>query len=390
MILQICLLAEEEKPPVSNEINNANDKKNINLSAYFQIAYGKIFYFPASQYRDEGLLLYGGNDKEYINKEKDGFYLKKLRLALDGKIDNNFSYEIDLELSGENNELETKDVYLLFSPLESGLLKAYLGQFKVPFSRSYNISSKKQILTKRSALADDDFIPGRDRGIMGEFELSFMSFSAGMFSGTGTGTTDGNPKGSYLYASRMEFFPFGNINGEGGVLFQTSSFVLPPFGGVGGDFHFVIGANAAYSDDYNKTLAFNKYSYSYTGKKLLYGADLSVSFAGLFLTAEYIIAKISPDDSDEEKFNAGGYFVRGSYYISFLSLELAAMYERIDTNDDVDENPREDLISGGINYYYSKKIKAQIDYNYPLKGDYQGNLKSWMEPGIIFLVQVEI
>ncbi|MCP4711441.1 MAG: hypothetical protein GY869_22705, partial [Planctomycetes bacterium] len=120
-----------------------------------------------------------------IDPSANGFELTRPRLKFSGHMLGNVKYMVQMEFADDNNNygaLLDYMVYYSFTP-ELGIK---VGQFKVPFSREYNIAATKLMLADRG-YANAVYEAGRSTGVelFGAFDCgdTKMHYRAGVFNG---------------------------------------------------------------------------------------------------------------------------------------------------------------------------------------------------------------
>ncbi len=317
------------------------------------------------------------------NHKKNRFYVHQARIKLEGEMFDVFEYELQIEARGYDNGEIAKDLYLEYKPTSTFTLRA--GQFKVPFSRTRMISTSKLVLTTRPAVADE-FVPGRDRGVMLRLRTSDRKYVlyTGVFSGNGDNTKNDDKLGKPLFAVRAEAAPLGKIPKTEGDIEMTPS----P--------RFLIGVNATYSDDAGPTE--EDYPRTIRGRKMLFGADFTFKYRGFYFKFETNYAKLQPFTSifpiqlDTSYFYAGGFLVTASYYIPSLKLEPVIQYDQFDPQTHSlgkFSNAVERTITFGLNYHpfgHDFKIMA----NYFKRLPYPDGTEPWKPSELRIIAQLMI
>lgn len=176
--------------------------KNINFSGY-----GIVEYKADDKYMNDPLVS-GGSVKNHANE----FSLRLLRLALDGRIANDFYWKIQMQLNGNTYEGASKGIRLvdLFAEWQKyDFFKVKIGQFKRPFTfenpqhpvSGEQFMSYAQAVSKLAGFGDRTGEPGsngRDIGLQlqGDFlkvnERNLLHYQVGVFNGEGINTGDKN------------------------------------------------------------------------------------------------------------------------------------------------------------------------------------------------------
>ncbi len=317
------------------------------------------------------------------NHKKNRFYVHQARIKLEGEMFDVFEYELQIEVRGYDRGEIAKDLYLEYKPLSTFMIRA--GQFKVPFSRTRMTSTSKLVFTTRPAVADE-FVPGRDRGVMLRIRTSDRKyvFYTGIFSGNGDNTKNDDNLGRPLIATRLEAAPLGKIPKTEGDIEMTPT----P--------RFLAGINFTYSDDAGPTE--EDYPRTIRGRKILFGGDFTFKYHGFYFKVEANYAKFQPFRSilpiefDSTSFYAGGFLVAASYYIPGLKMETAVQYDQFDPNFQKlgnFSNNVERTITFGINYLpfgHDFKIMA----NYFKRLPYPGGNEPWKPDELRIIAQLMI
>lgn len=101
--------------------------------------------------------------------DRSGINIDRLRLSLEGKLVDNYSYKVSFELGDSTGQVGTlRDAYVNWAFAEGFELR--MGRFRQPFLQSSLISRDKLLFLDRSAAGD--LVGQRDEGValMGKFE----------------------------------------------------------------------------------------------------------------------------------------------------------------------------------------------------------------------------
>ncbi len=317
------------------------------------------------------------------NHKKNRFYVHQARIKLEGEMFDVFEYELQIEVRGYDDGEIGKDLYLEYKPVSTFMIRA--GQFKVPYSRTRMVSTSKLAFTTRPAVADE-FVPGRDRGVMVRFRTSDRKYVlyAGAFAGNGDNTKNDDRLGRPLYAVRVEAAPLGKIPKTEGDIEMTPS----P--------RFLVGLNVAYSDDAEPTE--EDYPRTICGRKNLFGGDFTFKYSGFYFKFEANFAKLHSFESLEpptlgaNSYYAGGFLVAASYYIPSLKIEPVIQYDQFDPMTHKlgsYSNSVQRTITFGMNYLpfgHDFKIMA----NYFKRLPYPGGDHQWKEDELRIIAQLMI
>lgn len=270
--------------------------------------------------------------------ENDSFSIKRARVKFTGNLDERFSFQLLAETAVTPLLL---DAYMEYKM--SDALKIKTGQFKIPLSAEALASATKQDLINKYQFISQ-MLPStcRDIGVMasGEFPENKISYSAGVFNGSGPNAADND--GKSFYVARLTAKPLAKI--KAGVGFAGSH-----------EMNKSVPADN-YSTKIEKALAFASY------EKQIAQADLEFKQNGLSLKAEYIAGNYSPDVSTIKEVNAAGFGVTGSYFVIPKKLSAVARYEEYDPNDSVTDAKDVTSATLGLNYFPAGKVKLQANY----------------------------
>jgi phosphate-selective porin len=267
--------------------------------------------------------LYGYVQARYTLWETgtDGFRIRRARLGFKGELLKNISFKLQVD--------GTRVPILLDAAVEiSSIPYAALsfGQFKVPFSLDNLTSSSALDLVNRSQTvkelcpAQDIGSTGRDIGVTASGKFSILEYTLGVFNGSGINRADTNDQKDIV--GRLVLRPLDSL------AIGVSHYM--------GDQRPIFGAAHVNRD---RT-----------------GVDVFFSKGPAFIKGEFIFAR---DDLIERS----GWFVRGAY--SFIPEKLQALinYDSYDWDLDLAGN-RMEVITLGVNWFFSEKIKLQINYEH--------------------------
>jgi phosphate-selective porin OprO/OprP len=251
----------------------------------------------------------------------DGFRIRRARFGFKGELLKNFNFKLQMD--------GTRSPVLLDAAVEiSSIPYATLsfGQFKVPFSLDNLTSSSALDLVNRSQTveelcpAQDIGSTGRDIGVTASGKFSILEYTLGVFNGSGINRVDTNDQKDI--AGRLILRPFNSL---------------------------AIGFSH-YMGDQRPSASVVHVNRDRTG------VDVFFSKGPAFIKGEYIFAR---DDQAE----SAGWYVRGGY--SFVKEKLQALinYDSYDRDLDLAGN-RIDVLTLGLNWFFSEKTKLQINYEH--------------------------
>lgn len=226
-----------------------------------------------------GLLRAGFRAGRSALGERDGFELYDVRAALEGRIGILFDYRLQAAFVPAGERLRLLDA-ALSAPLGRGQALD-VGQLKAPLGKEL-LEGRGQIRFVERAQASVALPPGRQVGaqLRGTFLEERLEYRAGIFNGNGRRFR--NDDDAFLYGARVRFHSVGP------AAFYDELAVDA-------------GANVAVSRDSAVDLTRGGRVASrltrldrWQGDRLLYGFDLSVSYRGASVAAEYLRGEFEP------------------------------------------------------------------------------------------------
>jgi len=247
---------------------------------------------------------------------KNGFTLANVRLKIYGEFDEGFGYFLQTNFINSKSVLDAF-VYHKFSDL----LRVDIGQYRVPYSGEYLISSAALDFVYRSQVAST-LSPKRQIGVTLKGNItSELNYSAGIFNGNGTNTTNDN--NFFMYVGRIAYSP-------------TLS-----------DGKLTIAANAAYSkDEYDEG----------TLNRTMYGGDIRYENENIILSSEFSQQELEYPFDIKDKDN--GYHFTAGYKFNKQFQVLG----RYDVLNYVENDLKNELIIAGLNYFPTQISKFQFNY----------------------------
>lgn len=118
------------------------------------------------------------------------FEVRNARFGAKGKINDYFSYKVELDLSDEG-KMKMLDAYVKFTPVAN--LDFYMGQRKIPFSTDYMRNPAENIFANRSFLAKYINDGMRDIGFYADYKFT-GDFPVDILLGAVNGTGNNNPQ----------------------------------------------------------------------------------------------------------------------------------------------------------------------------------------------------
>ena len=336
---EVMIKPEEKKPVMKvgwkdGKTTIDTDRAQINISNRVQ------FRFTQSEVL--GTILPGGEDNDSIGT----FRVRRAKTKFDGWFyDKDLTFELQMNWADVSNALE--DANLNFDLTDGKkLFMIKGGQYKVPFGRQELTSSGSQQFVDRSAVSNF-FARGRDIGVQiwGMPMNGKLDWRVGVFNGNGRNQSF-NGDGEYQVDARVTFQPFGDVK------YSESDFDSSdkPLFAVAGQYETfrqsvgIVGTTPAISRDHDT-----------------FGFDAVFKYKGLFVFYDHYFRN-TDDLIANTTVDLNGFNFQGGYFIYKRMFEVAARYERIDPNEDVDDDYIKEWAIA-FNYFYNKhNLKLQGDY----------------------------
>jgi hypothetical protein len=254
-------------------------------------------------------------------QDKRGFRIRQARIQLKGDILKNIDYKIQIDAT-QSPILLDAEVGINLSPY----VNLSFGQFKVPFSIE-NLISGSELDTINRSNTVNNLCPARDIGTQGRDigftisgKYSIFEYTLGVFNGSGKNKTDTNDQ--LDVAGRMVL-----------TLFHSFSIGL-----------------SHYNGRYNPESGLPIFENHRTGVDILF-------LPGRFsLKGEYIFTS----DDRAERY---GWYLQGGYYLIPQTLEAIIKHDHFDGNRTA-QGDQIVVTTLGINYFFSRKTKIQINYEH--------------------------
>lgn len=271
-------------------------------------------------------------DAYEFNGKRDEFNFRRVRTNLSGSIVDNVSFRMEFDLTkGKDNDLLT-DAFIKFTNFPKANIT--LGQFKIPYSEEYLISSSALDTIERS-LPVTRMSSEYDRGIMvdGDILEKVLSYGIAVVNGTGGNKTEDNDSKDIV--ARLVFSPWGkNENALSGLKFGAA---------------YQSGEQKTGANKENRTRSDLMLKYQYKNFKAL---------------TEYLNQETKKKGAQPVK-NAG-YFVQLAYGFPLENdhvIEPVVKYEVYDP----DTNKAKDtqtIFTTGLNWYIGKNVKFSTNYRW--------------------------
>ncbi|MBI5015724.1 MAG: hypothetical protein HZB55_09585 [Deltaproteobacteria bacterium] len=284
----------------------------------------------------------------------DNFGVQRLRLGFRGHaFTEKLKYGVLLNVYPGENTSTNKDVNLFdffvdYTPWNE--LGVKVGQFKVPYSTSWNLSASGLQFVERSSV-DSNFRLDRDTGVdvHGNLLGTLLSYDVGMFNGEGWNKTNAADT-KHLYVARVSSEPFGKYPFHESDNELSKSFLAH------------LSAAAAYNDDLKthsiKNLNDRLTTLGQSDVKSFNGF-VGMKFRGASVQAEGYHRVIASQEKGKE--TARGGYVQAGYFVYRDVVEAAARCEYCDPNREVADDLKQEY-GGGLNWFFAgHRNKLQTD-----------------------------
>jgi len=288
--------------------------------------------------------------------EQGGFRLRRARLGFVGDFDHRAAFAVTTQLSSDEDALvKVRDAWLGYT--EWPWLRGFAGAINVPYSRSAIASSSTMALIERP-LAIRALAPFNQIGVVADGSLwdGKLGYTAGVFNGF--------QRTNHFYAGYIEnYAPFGNrFDG----LAYAARLRSEPLGRL----------DPSIADEEHSELRFGvgaSYFYSDGGTRDLHGAggDALLHVAGFHLLAEGLWMLSQPETEPSqpttqlEQVSSTAFVGEAGYMILARTLGVAARFEWIDPNANVDNEGDNWLLTAGASYQFvDRLLKVQADYTH--------------------------
>lgn len=317
-------------------------------------------------------------DADEVDRRKNRFVLKDVRLSLEGDNGNDLEFKIQLDLSAllagaaDVESAPMKDAYVMYSGLN--IFDILVGYTKVPYSFSSQMSFSRMAFMQRAEMLRGEAFSRRDIGVMLHKSLwdRKIDIYTGVYTGMGEISLlgDNDPSGNPEFIGRFELaYPIRYRYRE---LDLENTQKLSFTGGV----------NARYAKK-SLTTNMNYELFTVDGERLLYGADVSLRYKGFSAQFEAHQMKVTPNDVerlynyDTEFFRAGGFLAQLNYVIFSINSALSVRYDEFNPHDLIEGNTRRNL-SLGYNYFFDEQNSyIKVHYFHRLDKDATG--EPWNE-----------
>ncbi|NIM58204.1 MAG: hypothetical protein GTO16_04585 [Candidatus Aminicenantes bacterium] len=261
----------------------------------------------------------------HTDEDMNEFRIRRARAGLKGGILQRINYILQIDSVKSPVLLDAK-VEIDFSPYA----KLTFGQFKVPFGLE-NLTSSSALDTINRSQTVENLCPsrdvggqGRDIGLALSGNFSGIKYSLGIFNGEGANRADTNEKKDLV--ARLGFSLLDSL-----------------------------------------TLSLSHYQ----GKSTLFGGDSVVdrdrTGVDIYLVHEQISVKAEYISARDYRADRLGWYIQGGYNFVQDKIQAIVRYESYDADRDI-EGDRIDIITLGLNWFFSKMTKLQINYEHHTAG----------------------
>lgn len=317
-------------------------------------------------------------------KAKDRFRLRRARINLSGDFAEQFDFKLEGDFEINDGTLTVRDasgntlasntnrvgfaatdIFINWHQLPEANIK--VGQYKAPFGLEQLTPDTKLFTIERSQVTEA-LTPERQIGVqvwgkplanVWPDKKDLLSYSAGVFNGSGRNTTT-NDNNEFMYVARLESQLFA------GKIADLDASVK-----VGGDYFTSRddkGTNVSQTG--NLTVgsdgSLSAFVLPSADEREAYGVDASLHLGPFDLIGEYLDEKIRPRAVAGAapaftRFDAHGYYIMGSYFVLAKKLQLVTKWESFDPGQVADDSFHS--ITGGVNYYiHGDDLKLMADY----------------------------
>jgi len=298
---------------------------------------------------------------ENAGDAKGSFRIRRAKFKLEGWF---YKPELEFEIqlnwpdasSAQPNRF-VEDANIDWDISKKKTFRVRFGQFKAPFGRQQLTSSGAQQFVDR-AITDERYNDARETGVAlwGTLGTNKIDWRVMMSNGNGRSNSN-NDNDKFLWTGRVMWQAIGNTR-----MNQWGSGALLTEGDLGDSVNGPLLSFAAEAAKNNRW-------FTTTGNdpdNTTWGIDGQFKYAGFAAWGEYLQRHTKPETGD--KYQDAGFLAQASYAFKAPKLgpgaylEVAGRYAKLDPNDLVGGDSREE-IGGALSYYYNRhNLKVQADY----------------------------
>ena len=303
-----------------------------------------------------------GKDALYENGDPasdEGLLIRRARLGVKGKLPWHLRYNFmieafgDLQRGSEGEGIAGQSIgaQLLDLSIEWARWKEFqigVGADKVPGPRGRMVTSRGLQLIERP-FSVEELAVDRRAGAWVSGDLEYFNYLVGVYNGD-DGLSFGNEGGGYLVGARLELTPLGRM----GCSFSDYTH---PYGKRYKKARF--GAGVSF-----------QYQHGPTMDRMNVSGDVGFKWRGLSVAGEAIYVREEPVEKPTvpsalpEVTESLGVFGQVGYFVIPARLELAARFEYMDLNFDIDDSRDIWAHTEGINYHWSLYLRSQLSYTH--------------------------
>ena len=263
----------------------------------------------------------------------EGFAVRTARLRASGVLGGDrFRYKLQTDLTKSQVLLDAK-----LSAKVTTALRLEAGVFSAPFSGELLMFRGETPFAERARVVSA-LAPGRQVGANLHYTSGRLDVQAGVFNGNG-GTTLVNDDQNFLGVARAT------------ALIPTSSESL-----------LRIGISGGYSKE--SDLAISSLIDSFSGERVLLGADAELKSRRLYGYAEITRSRFSHDGNVPEDNSPSGFSLTTGYYV-FARHQVLVRLDHFEV--DIDNIGASNLIVLGYNFFANDFAKAVLNYAYDVE-----------------------
>lgn len=281
---------------------------------------------------------YSERDSDRGEDEVSNFALRRARFHAGGTVQNKqFSFKLMTDFASNGGGGDLKDVWLQWNNEPANIR---IGQFQVPFTRQYNVSSSQLFFIERSEIIGS-YNRDRDRGVMLHGALGDLAhYYVGLFNGEARNESSDDTK--HLFATAVDFASseYGTRGLEGDL--------------DGGALGYTAGLSSVYQEEEGAGVD----TFAAT-------ADAGLRIAGFDVQTEFFLEEPNSAEGDPPSF--WGFYTQTSYVVDRLGVGLRYGLEERDNFEGVKDLQE---FTGVLNYFIDDHaLKAQLQGSF-----YQENL----------------
>lgn len=264
---------------------------------------------------------------------KNRFRLRDAQLQLEGRVDKDISYEIQVDFARFEGEFDPENPAIRDAYVEKAgrFVNLKAGYQKLPYSLASLTPFAYSPFFQRAEVARGDFFSRRDVGLTlhQDFLKNKLTLAGGIYTGMGELSLrgDNDRSGNPMVLGRVEYSITGK---EKHRVLDIHHSVKPKI---------IIGANARFLN--KKTTTGAEYQLKTVDGELLgLGADINVLYKGFSLQGEIHQLQVKSQDSarffgieNKGKFLAGGYYIQGNYFNKKHKMGLSVRWEELNANN---------------------------------------------------------